>query len=226
MSNWNKYVFAALLVPLVALGNHEPSAISVAIVSAALIYGILAAITMLLGEPRRGIAYDAATVGRILRLPADCSTRVPKAAKGEIVIYYGGWGLAELRSSHAGKIRMWQDQAYFDDWGWKVEAGYYRLRLPIPGSNCRTADEQILELHRSHATGWEPAPIALTTTALLVHLTETGNDLLDGNGCRGSEKLDGDLGVEVAIAEGRVFIGSCWNGNRKNDVWLAASQKC
>src|SRR5262249_406217 len=82
-----------------------------------------------------GLLYDAAAVSRILGRPSKSRDPVPKAVDGEIVVYYGGWDLKQLSGSPAGEKRMWQDQDWYEKYGWKAEPGYYRLLLPVPNSN-------------------------------------------------------------------------------------------
>src|ERR1700676_483675 len=57
--------------------------------------------------------YDAAAMSRILGLPCETDEPVPEALDGEIVLWYGGWTLQQLRFSNAGKSRMWQDQDWY-----------------------------------------------------------------------------------------------------------------
>ena len=75
--------------------------------------------------PGAHLVYDAAAVSRILGIPVKCSDPVPQAADGEIVVYYGGWNLKQLRVSPAGKSCMWQNQDWYEKYRWKAEPGYY-----------------------------------------------------------------------------------------------------
>ena len=56
---------------------------------------------------RSGRLYDARAVGRILGLPT-AGGPVPRLEPDQLIVYYGGWSLAALRDSPAGKSRMWQ----------------------------------------------------------------------------------------------------------------------
>lgn len=176
-------------------------------------------------EPIRhgtGIVYDAAAMSRILGLTCECSDPVPEAADGEIVIYYGGWDLPTLRKSAAGQKRMWQDQNWYDDKEWKAEPGYYRLNLRVPNSNRKNWNEQVAHL-RTIDEALQTAPVTVAASALLVYLTETGNDLLKNDWCRCSEPLpDGGRAV-LAVYDGRVYVSDCWDDSRDDDLWLASS---
>lgn len=168
------------------------------------------------------LTYDAAAVSRILGLPCECSQPVPQAAEGEIVLYYGGWSLKQLRTSATGKKRMRKDQDWYDDKCWKAEPGYYRLLLRVPDSNRKNWSEQVSHL-RTIDEAWQPAPVCVAATALLVHLVETGNDLLKTDVCRCAEALpDGDR-VVLTVYEGRVDVSDYWDDHRNDDLWLSSA---
>lgn len=172
-----------------------------------------------------GIVYDAPTVSRILGLPVECNEPVPQAADGEIVVYYGGWDLKQLRTSAAGKKRMWQDQNWYEKYGWKAEPGYYRLLLPVPNSNLKTWSDQLSHL-ASINTAWQPSPVCIAATALLVHLTETGNDLLKNNWCRCMEALPRGFHAGLGVREGRVRVDDrYWDDYPSDYVFLGAARK-
>tara|TARA_Y100000310_G_C20614946_1_gene780112 strand:- start:730 stop:1206 length:477 start_codon:yes stop_codon:yes gene_type:complete len=97
------------------------------------------------GCPDHSIVYNAETVRRLLGFPAEESEGLaphPKRAN-EIVLYYGGWTLKDLRSSPAGKQDMRQDQKWYDKNDWVAKPGYYRLLLPAPGTNYMSRTEQL-----------------------------------------------------------------------------------
>jgi len=181
------------------------------------------------GEPQvisrgTGIVYDAAAMSRILGLPCECNDPVPEAADGEIVIYYGGWDLPTLCSSTAGNTRMWQDQNWYDEKGWKAEPGYYRLSLRVPDSNRKNWNEQIAHL-RTVDEALQSAPVTVAASALLVHLTETGNDLLKNDWCRCSEALPDAYHAALTVLSGRVYVYNYWVGRRYGNLWLAAAAR-
>ena len=171
-----------------------------------------------------GLIYDVAAMSRILGLSCECSDPVPEATDGEIVIYYGGWDLPTLRNSIAGKTRMWQDQNWYDNKGWKAEPGYYRLNLRVPNSNRKNWSEQLAHL-RTVDKVLQSALVTVAASALLVHLTETGNDLLKNDWCRCAEPLPDDLRAVLTVYKGRVSVDSVWDGRRSDRLWLAAAAR-
>ena len=172
------------------------------------------------------IQYDNIDVCRILGLRQNSYQRAPRARDGQIVIYYGGWELRFLRTCLAGRRYMQQGQRSYDDMKWVAESGYYRLLLPVPGSRNKRWDEQI-SLLRTIDEVWQPAPVAVTTTALVVHLAETGEDVLQGNFCRCAEGLSDDYRVGVGSFDSERFaVGDGWDDYRDAILGLAVAQKC
>lgn len=124
-------------------------------------------------------AYDAVSIfgfGEIAGGPMP----VPKA-NGEVVVRYGGWSLTELFNSEVGLELMHRKFAHYlqdyTDLDWSnecLDAGIYSLRLPIPGSNRKTMDQQapmfLPSERRTH--------VVLAVTALLAHYVQTGLSLL------------------------------------------------
>ncbi len=158
-------------------------------------------------EKKPGIVYDAAAVSRILGLPCEISDPVPQAKDGEIVVYYGGWNLKQLRNSVAGKELMLQVPESGERDKWKADPGYYRLLLPVPDSNMKTWNEQLRHLATIDAA-WRAAPVCVAVTALLVHSTVTGNDLLkNDNWYLCAEMPTSGCHTVLAFFNGRVGVG-------------------
>lgn len=129
-----------------------------------------------------GVVYDATSVSRILGIPVECNVRSPQAADGEIVIYYGGWDWKALCAAGKQSIARYdRDRDISFDHG--EEPGYYRLLLPVPNSIQLCGIRQLCQLVMIDKA-WQPSPAIIAATALLVHLMETGNDLLRGYRCR------------------------------------------
>ncbi len=173
---------------------------------------------------RPSYVYDAATVSRVLGLPCECSDPVPKAADGEVVVYYHGWELEALEGT--GKVVNYLSSSTKQ---WKAPAGYYRALIPVPESNRLTWDEQAGDdkaslLARQYA-GWLALPTPIGATALAVHLGVTGEDLLQGDFCRCAEALPLDSRAELDVYEGRVDVSSGWDDLRHRDVFLGAARK-
>ena len=171
-----------------------------------------------------GLVYDAASVSRILGLSCECSDPIPAFNDDEIVIYYGGWSLAQLRASHVEQPCMWQQQNWYDDYKWRAEPGYYRVLLRVPDSDCRDWNEQVGHL-KMIDEAWQPAPVVVAVTALLVHLRQTGNDLLGGGWCRCAESLPG-CHVALAVSNGLVLVNDeRWDDRRCDGIWLSAARR-
>lgn len=174
---------------------------------------------------KNGLVYDAAAMSRILGFPAECSDPVPEAAEDEIVIYYGGWDLKTLRNSPAGQARMCQNDRY-DGRQRSTDPAYYNVLLPVPASNGEEWSGQVILLRTAHE-GWQPAPVCVAATALLVHLTETGNNVLKDASYRCAETVLGNGRVILAVRDGRVdlYDDADWPDRCFDDLWLAASRK-
>ncbi len=170
-----------------------------------------------------GIVYSAAMTSRLLGLHCNNSDPVPKARDGEIVIYYGGWDLTTLRSC----LRMQQDNKWYDNKMIETaKPGYYRVLLYVPNSNGKSWNEQVSHLKTFDKT-LQPAPVTVATTALLVHLVATDNDLLNNNWCRCAEILpdDYDYRTVFTVHDGRACVNFDADGYRNDRVWLSAAQK-
>jgi hypothetical protein len=168
-----------------------------------------------------GIVYDAATTSRFLGLPAAWSEPVPQAAKGEIVVYYGGWDLTQLRLCTAGT--KWMSQHMPDWWArqsFKAEPGYYRLILRSPDS-CRKAWDELPSSAR-----WHAASVCVVLTALLVRLQETGENFLRRDWFRCAETGPNGVRAVLAFYSGRVSVSDYWDEDRDADMWLANAWKC
>ncbi|MBI1813289.1 hypothetical protein HY285_05400 [Candidatus Peregrinibacteria bacterium] len=173
---------------------------------------------------RPSYVYDAATVSRVLGLPCECSDPVPRAADGEVVVYYHGWELQALEGT--GKVVNYLSSSTKQ---WKAPAGYYRALIPVPESNRLTWNEQAGDdkaslLARQYA-GWLALPTPIGATALAVHLGVTGEDLLQGNFCRCAEALPGGSHAELDVGEGRVVVSGSWDGDPSGSVFLGAARK-
>lgn len=175
------------------------------------------------GEP----VIEHAFAPAILGIPCECNDPVPEARDGEIVIYYGAWDLPTLRNSAAGKKCMWQTQNWYDPYGWKAEPSHYRLLLPVPSSNCKNWTEQADHL-RSIDAAWRPVPVAVAATILVVHLAETGVDLLRNDFCRCAETLPSGNRAGLMASTGRVHVSAYrahWDDDVHEKLFLGAARK-
>ena len=146
------------------------------------------------GAEKDRMIYDAKTVGAVLGLPCD-SRHLPQADDNAIVLYYGGWDLPTL--SAASQQRMYQLR--YDEWAWTAPPGYYACTFGPTGGSW---EDQIAQLHR----GFQPAPIAIATTLLLLHLITTGRDLLQHEWCRCAEPLQDGYRAALAVLDGHVRV--------------------
>ncbi len=170
-----------------------------------------------------GIVYDAQAVSRLLGLPVNCCDPVPTAREGEVVIYYGGWSLRELRQSPAGLQWMFQGSNLL--WGrpWQVESGYYRLLFPVPFSEDRPWDEQREYLSYLNPM-WQVCPVLIGATAQLARLMYTGVDFLEAEYCRCAEQIDSGSHSGLWLQEDRLTLTCESDTNRHDTLWLFDDQ--
>lgn len=171
--------------------------------------------------PLLGYSYDAA---RILQFGVPTEDIFPVAEYGEVVIWYGGWSLQQLRDNPLIRERdvMW-DQDWYNNWHWSkgsLPAGFYRLKIPFPGSNRKTFDEKTDLL-----AGEYVAHPVLVATAELCHYLQTGQKLLKEISIR----------TNMQNSDGHC-VGLRWDGDRlsiygwicdgHDHVFLASTQLC
>ncbi|MFH0770453.1 MAG: hypothetical protein V1926_03695 [Candidatus Peregrinibacteria bacterium] len=163
--------------------------------------------------------HDAKTVCDTLGFHNTCKEKeVPKAADGEVVVWYGGWTLDELVTT--GKVVNYLSS---ERGAWKAPAGYYLTRIPVPESNRMTPDEHVEFLAQQYAALKElPTPVG--AVALAVHLGVTGQDLLRGNFCACAEALPRGRRAALHVGAGRVRVAG-WDGGRYADVFLGAARQ-
>ncbi len=173
---------------------------------------------------KAGLLYDANTVTGIL----SGNTLIAKPVSGHIVIYYGGWTFDQLRRFPAGEKHISREYR-FDNMFRVVAPGYYRLLLPVPESSNKDWGEQFA--HLGSLDRWQPAPIVIVATALVVHLAKTGKDLLDcgdNDYCRCADQSTGKVsyGFGLAVTNGRVRVCELRSTEYRPNLWLAACRKC
>ena len=166
-------------------------------------------------------SYDAAP---ILGFGEASTEPLPEPALGEVVIRVGNWSLQDLRDCTVGKELMHQQNWYdkCDCMAAKLTPGVHRVRLPVPDSNRKNFTGQKENL----LPGEKVAPVALGAATLLVHLKETGNDLLKNDWCRCREAFPGARRVALNVREGRVRVyDRYWDDHRSDSLWLSAARK-
>jgi len=139
---------------------------------------------------------------------------------GETVLRHGGWSLQELRDKRGD---LMHPQDWYDQYPWASErlpSGIYVLRLPIPGSNRKTFDEQNSLL----SPGEEPAPIVLAVSALLSICLSGVDDPLKRDWTRTGQQTGGGSHAVLHWYEGRLNVYNVWHDSRYDGVWLAAAR--
>ncbi len=174
---------------------------------------------------RPSFSYIAAT---ILGLSEESRDPLPEPAPGEVVIRVGAWSLQDLCACETvrdSNLMCVQDWYYKYPWSRaKLVPGVYRVRMPVPESNCKNfAGQKKLLL-----PGEEVTPVALAATVLLCHLKQTGKDLLENDWTHCAEALPDGYRVALDLHDGPVFVLSLEDGNNSgNDyVWMSAARKC
>jgi hypothetical protein len=167
--------------------------------------------------------FDAAS----LLFPPTPPQLAPSAA-GEILFRYGkegeefGWSLPELRYAHPDLLHQ---QDWYDQHPWaaeKLPSGLYVLRLPVPGSNRKTFDEQQALLLPNE----EPAHVVLAATALLSIRLSGGQDPLKGDWARTGRQTVCGRHVALDWRSGRLCVNDQWDDDdRTGCVWLAAARR-
>lgn len=171
---------------------------------------------------RPSYSYDAVA---ILGLGEASSDPLPEPAPGEVVIRVGAWSLADLRVCETVvRDNLMHDQDWYVKYPLntaKLTPGVYRVRMPVPDSNCKNFAEQKKLL----LSGEEVTPVALAAAVLLCHLKQAGKDLLENDWTRCAEALPGESRVELVVDEGRVYVYNVWDGRRFGPVWVSAARK-
>jgi hypothetical protein len=162
--------------------------------------------------------HDAKTTCGILGLPNNCKEEAPKAANGEIVVWYDGWTLGELVAT--GKVCNYLSK---EREAWKAPPGYYHARIPVPESNRMTHEQHADLLARLYASLKElPTPVG--ATVLAVHFGVTGEDLLKGDFCACAEVLPAGNRAALRVNWGVVYVYR-WRGSPRGYVFLGAARK-
>jgi hypothetical protein len=164
-----------------------------------------------------GFAYDAAP---ILGLGSTTSEPLPEPESGLVIIRYGGWSPLELRDSRIGR-ELLRPLITFERYDWAKDsfpAGLYRLRIPVPNSNCKSTAHQEAMLPKNESSG----PMVLLSTALLCHYRQTGEDLQRGDFTRCREKTAVDKRVELRWRDGHLVVDYGWDVNAYGFVWLSS----
>src|SRR5262249_28752375 len=99
--------------------------------------------------------------------------------------------------------------------------GYYRLRLPVPGSNERTFSEQVGLL----AQGEHVAPVVVALTALLVHRLAGRKFGCEFNLVRCHDRVAEGKRVALTVLYGCVLLECERDTERNGSIWLSAARR-
>jgi hypothetical protein len=95
-----------------------------------------------MSAPQTGYSLDAAA---ILNIGTPSADPLPAPIPGEIILRIpDGLTLQSLRDSPVGQ-KLMHNQDWYDKHAWSKQAlpaGIYRLRVPVPDSNWKSAEEQ------------------------------------------------------------------------------------
>jgi hypothetical protein len=176
----------------------------------------------------QGTVYSSGKVCSLLDIPNTCVAPVPDVSSlkpGEVLLWYPGSTLTQLRSSPLGKELMLQRRYWYTRKNYAAELGYYAVQLRVNNSTMNNWREQQAILARL-GQAYHPAPAAVAALALLVHLKETGSDLLQIKYCRCLEEAAcPGCRVELSVNKGRVYVHHARDGYRYDYLWLAAARK-
>jgi hypothetical protein len=168
----------------------------------------------------KGIAFD---VGTVLEVGSADNSPLPEAGDGEIILRVPeGISLAGLRDSTIGGFLMHWQQSYEQfDWSRQpLAAGIYKVRLPIPGSNFKTFEDQRFLLMEHE----QVASVTLAAIALLcLRMCEFPDPLNDGF-VRCAASATTSVRVALCWFAGRLRVFSGNDDLCLGHWWLAASR--
>ena len=140
---------------------------------------------------RPGIVYESETVKQVLgfqgrKTVPSLDSAPPKAGPDELVIYYGGWSWGQMEQFVRPSSKALPSP----------DPGYYRLLLPIQGSNLvfdreknSDAVSRLEQQLKKQYPGAGALPAVIGATALAVYRSLTGRDLLQSRKCFCNEEF-------------------------------------
>ncbi len=165
-----------------------------------------------------GYAFDVAA---LLRIGTPSTDPLPQPVPGEVILRMpDGVMFQNLRSYPSVEHLLWQRKWFDgDDWSTKtLPAGLYRLRLPVPDSNEKSASEQEAML----AEGESVAPAVLVAVALLCISLQGEPDPLHKGWVRCLEETSDHVRVELAWGNGRLCAYADMVDRRSDCVWTSS----
>ena len=166
-----------------------------------------------------GYSFDAGTL-----FGSTSVEPLPPAPPGEILLRVpAAISPRLLRESDVGRQLIWQHQVWYDEYQWANEPvlpGLYHLRLPIPGSNNKTFDEQKALLLEAE----EPTSLVLVELALLCFEKAGLPDPLQESWvCCSETAYEGR--VMLCWYNGRLNLVDHWYVNRYSTIWHSAARR-
>ena len=163
-------------------------------------------------------SFDAAA---LLGIGIPSAEPLPAPIAGEVTLRIpDGLTLQALRKSPVGQNLM-HDQGWYGKYPWSqaaLPAGSYRLRIPVPNSNRKTAAEQDKIL----SAGETSAPVVLVAAALLCICLQGGPDPLKNGWTRCLERAVDGSRVALTWLDGRLYVLGRWHDNRDVYVWASS----
>ena len=160
-------------------------------------------------------SFDAAA---LLNIGTPSTDPLPVPVPGEVTLRIpNGLTFQALRKSPVGQ-KLMHDQDWYNEYPWSQEAlpaGIYRLRIPVPDSNWKTASEQDALL----PAGETSAPVVLVATALLCIALQEAPDPLPNGWTRCLERAVDGCRVVLAWDDGRLGVDDGWDDHRSAGVW-------
>ncbi len=176
------------------------------------------------------LMYDAISVCRLLGLPTMDAGPPPAARRDEIMLYYPGLSLPQLRDNKAVRSRnLMLIQNWYERHAWGregLELGYYGVRLPIPGSSSRDTAEQAQLLRDEERA----LPVCIGATLLLVHALATWQDgtfqdLLRNDWVRCLEQTSPGVRAGLTFGSEGLYVDVYWSGYRGSSLWGGSARK-
>ena len=160
-------------------------------------------------------------VAQVLGIGTPSTDPLPVPTPGYITLRIPeGLSLHALRDGPVGR-RLLHPQDWYDKYPWSeaaLLAGVYFLRLPVPGSNRKTAREQAAML----AADEQLAPVALVAAALLCIYLQGGADPLDNCWTRCAEQTAGGDRAVLTWYGGRLDVYGYWGDDRCSYLWASS----
>jgi hypothetical protein len=167
-----------------------------------------------------GVVYAAKRVGKILGVAVN-DVPAPAGIPGRYIVYLPPCikTPADLRRSTAP---MWKDQEWYDGHQYTAKPGYWEVLVPVPHSNWKGQQQQ--DQHIATAVlGLQRTPMLVDALLLAVHMSATGEDLLNGDWVRCPEQAS-DFRVVLTFCKGLLSVDGLRFVDTCGDIWASAAR--